>query len=66
LVARISLSSARTLSRLAREESGATAIEYGLIVALIFLVIIGGLSTFATNENAMYTRISNTIVGATR
>jgi pilus assembly protein Flp/PilA len=52
--------------RLARDESGATAIEYGLIVALIFLAIIGGLSTFATNENAMYTHISNTIAGAIR
>ena len=39
--------------------------EYGLIVGLIFLVIIGGLSAFATNENAMYTHISNTISGAT-
>jgi len=46
--------------------SGATAIEYGLIVALIFLAIIGGLSTFATNENAMYVHISNAIAGATR
>jgi pilus assembly protein Flp/PilA len=57
---------ARKLARLARDESGATAIEYGLIVALIFLAIIGGLSTFATNENVMYTHISNTIAGATR
>jgi pilus assembly protein Flp/PilA len=52
--------------RLARDESGATAIEYGLIVALIFLAIIGGLSTFATNENTMYTHISGTIANATR
>ncbi len=52
--------------RLTRDESGATAIEYGLIVALIFLAIIGGLSSFATNENAMYTHISNTIATATR
>jgi pilus assembly protein Flp/PilA len=60
------LTCARRLSRLAQDQSGATAIEYGLIVALIFLAIIGGLSTFATNENAMYTHISNTIAGATR
>jgi pilus assembly protein Flp/PilA len=62
LVARLSL----TGSRLARDESGTTAIEYGLIVSLIFLAIIGGLSLFATNENAMYTRISNAVSGATR
>lgn len=69
MAARLSLSTARTWSRLcvrlACDESGATAIEYGLIVSLIFLAILGGLSLFATNENAMYTRISNTIASAT-
>ena len=39
--------------------------EYGLIVACIFLAIVGGLSAFATNENAMYQYISTTISGAT-
>jgi pilus assembly protein Flp/PilA len=53
------------VARLGRDEAGATAIEYGLIVSLIFLAIIGGLSLFETNENAMYTHISNTIAGAT-
>jgi pilus assembly protein Flp/PilA len=53
-------------ARLGRDESGATAIEYGLIVSLIFLAIIGGLSLFAGNENAMYTHISDTISNATR
>ena len=59
------MSAARACLRLARDESGATAVEYGLIVALIFLAILGGLSTFATNETAMYSRVSNTIAGAT-
>jgi len=48
-----------------RDESGATAVEYGLIVTCIFLAILGGLSLFATNENAMYTHISNAIGSAT-
>ena len=61
LVARLSLIGAR----LGRDESGATAIEYGLIVSLIFLAIIGGASLFATNESNMYTRISNAVSGAT-
>ncbi len=39
--------------------------EYGLIVAFIFLAIIGGLSAFATNENAMYQKISSSVSGAT-
>jgi pilus assembly protein Flp/PilA len=62
LVARLSL----TLQRLGADRSGATAIEYGLIVAFIFLAIVGGLSTFASNENVMYTKISNAVVSATR
>ena len=53
-------------ARLARDESGATAIEYGLIVSLIFLAIISGMSLFATNENTMYVKISNAVSGATR
>ncbi|MFI4936697.1 MAG: Flp family type IVb pilin [Caulobacterales bacterium] len=38
--------------------------EYGLIIACMFLVIIGGLSLFATNETAMYANISNVIGNA--
>ena len=62
LVARLSL----TRARLAHDVSGATAIEYGLIVSLIFLAIIGGLSLFADNETAMYSHISAVVSNATR
>jgi pilus assembly protein Flp/PilA len=55
-----------TIGRIRRDDSGATAVEYGLIIACMFLVIIGGMSLFATNENAMYTHVSNAIAGATR
>lgn len=54
-----------SLQRLWKDDSGATAVEYGLIVACVTLAILGGLSLFAGNENAMYTRISTTIVSAT-
>lgn len=64
LVARLSVTANR-LAMLRAHEGGATAVEYGLIVGLIFLAIIGGLSLFATNENAMYTHISNAVGGAT-
>jgi len=33
----------RFISRFLRDDSGATAIEYGLICALVFLVIIGSM-----------------------
>ena len=37
--------------RLIDNESGATAIEYGLIVALIAVVIIGAVTTLGANLN---------------
>ncbi|MDW9416741.1 Flp family type IVb pilin [Sinorhizobium meliloti] len=35
-------------ARLMKDESGATAIEYGLIAALISVALIGGASTLGT------------------
>jgi pilus assembly protein Flp/PilA len=40
-----------TITRFFADESGATAIEYGLIVALIAVVIIGAVTTLGTNLN---------------
>jgi pilus assembly protein Flp/PilA len=45
-------------------QSGATAVEYGLIVTLIFLVIVGSVSTFASKATTMFTNISTTIGAA--
>ena len=39
------------VSRFSKDESGATAIEYGLIAALIAVVIIGALQLIGTNLN---------------
>ena len=39
----------RLLSRFAADESGATAIEYGLIAALIAVAIITALNSLSTN-----------------
>lgn len=47
------------LGSFAADESGATAIEYGLIVALIFLAILTSVNTFASNTNVMYSEISS-------
>jgi pilus assembly protein Flp/PilA len=43
----------------AKDESGATAIEYGLIAALISVVIIGVLSTIGTNLTSKFNEIAN-------
>ena len=42
-------------SRFIQNQSGATAIEYGLIVALIAVVIITAVSTLGSNLNASLT-----------
>ncbi|HWY61012.1 MAG TPA: Flp family type IVb pilin [Rhizomicrobium sp.] len=48
-------------SRFVRDESGATAIEYGLIAALIAVVIITGLTTVGTNLNAKFSSIATSL-----
>lgn len=40
------------------DRRGATAIEYGLIVSLIFLVIVTAVNSFASNATAMFTHIA--------
>jgi len=49
----------KSIARLLRDESGATAIEYGLIAALISVVIIGVLVTLGGNLNTKFTTISD-------
>jgi pilus assembly protein Flp/PilA len=49
------------LSRLVADESGATAIEYGLIVALIAVVIIGAVTTLGTNLNTSLSTAGSSI-----
>jgi pilus assembly protein Flp/PilA len=44
-------------ARFMKDESGATAIEYGLIAALISVAIIAGASTVGTRLGAMFGNI---------
>jgi pilus assembly protein Flp/PilA len=46
------------ISRFFRDESGATAIEYGLIAALIAVVIITGVTAVGTNLSSTFTTLS--------
>ncbi|MBM0206522.1 Flp family type IVb pilin [Micromonospora sp. STR1s_5] len=46
------------------DESGATAIEYGLIAALIAVVIIGALRTIGSNLNTSFTAIGTSLVSS--
>ena len=43
------------------DESGATAIEYGLIVALIAVVIVTAVTTLGTNLKATFTKVGTTV-----
>lgn len=49
------------LRTLCAEERGATAIEYGLIAALIVIAMMGGLSTLGGGANGMWGRIGDNV-----
>ena len=46
------------LKRFAKDQSGATAIEYGMIAGLISVVIIGTITTLGTKLNAKFNAIA--------
>jgi pilus assembly protein Flp/PilA len=49
------------ISRFVRDEAGATAIEYGLIAALIAVVIIGGVTAVGTGLSATFKSLSGSL-----
>jgi pilus assembly protein Flp/PilA len=53
----------RFIGKLLRDEDGATAIEYGLIAALISVVIITAVTAVGTKLSAVFNSIS-TALGA--
>jgi pilus assembly protein Flp/PilA len=53
-----------TFKHLIKDESGATAIEYGLIAALVAVVIIGVLTTVGNNLNDTFVEVRDGLQGA--
>jgi pilus assembly protein Flp/PilA len=51
----------RTLRRLLADQDGATAIEYGLIAALIVVAMVGALSSLGGGAMGMWTRINDEV-----
>jgi pilus assembly protein Flp/PilA len=51
-------------ARFMKDESGATAIEYGLIAALIAVAIIAGATTLGTALNDKFNEIGTKVKGA--
>ncbi|HEY0598953.1 MULTISPECIES: Flp family type IVb pilin [Brevundimonas] len=52
------------ISKFMSDESGATAIEYGLIAALIAVVIIAAVTALGTNISTQFGKVA-TAIGAT-
>ena len=53
------------VSKFTKDESGATAIEYGLIAALVAVAAIVGMTALGTSLNTIFTSVSTTLNNAT-
>ncbi|MEG3617957.1 Flp family type IVb pilin [Magnetovibrio sp. PR-2] len=51
----------KLMTRFKNDESGATAIEYGLIAALIAVVIISALTLLGTTLETKFNEVSNSL-----
>ncbi len=54
----------KVIRNLIKDESGATAIEYGLIAALVSVAAIGALTAMGDSLNTMFTAVSVALSGA--
>jgi pilus assembly protein Flp/PilA len=54
----------KLLKRLRKDESGATAIEYGLIAALLSVAIIGGATMIGEELDSTFNSIGGSLQGA--
>ncbi len=52
------------IKSLLRDESGATAIEYGLIAGLVSIAIIAALTLLGGNLSSLFSTIANTVAAA--
>lgn len=53
----------KLMKTLRKNEAGATAIEYGLIAALVSIVAIGALTTIGTNLTTTFTTVGTSLGG---
>ena len=53
------------VTRFIKDESGATAIEYGLIAALISVALIAGAKAIGTGLNTKFNAVADAVTGAT-
>jgi pilus assembly protein Flp/PilA len=50
------------LRRIMRDQKGATAVEYGLILALIVLAMLGAASNMAGGTTSLWAKVENKVV----
>ena len=55
----------RNFIRFAKDEDGATAIEYGLIAALVSVAAIGALTAMGNSLSTMFNTVSSALSSAT-
>ncbi len=53
----------KILTRIFEDQSGATAIEYGLIAALVSVAAIGVLTSLGTSLGSVYNTVTVTLTG---
>lgn len=53
-----------SLQKFSRDETGATAIEYGLIAALVSVAAIGALTTMGNSLQSLFGSVSNSLQNA--
>jgi pilus assembly protein Flp/PilA len=53
----------KNVMKFLKNKSGATAIEYGLIAALIAVAVIGGVTTLGQNANDTFTTVAAEMAG---
>jgi pilus assembly protein Flp/PilA len=51
----------KTIPRLLKDDAGATAIEYGLIAALISVVAIAAMTNVGTNLQTIFNTVANNL-----
>lgn len=54
----------RLVKKLGKDTKGATAIEYGLIAALVGVACIGALTTVGTNLKAVFQTVGSNLASA--
>ena len=54
----------RRLFKILKDEKAATAVEYGLILALIFLAMIAGITNFTDTTINMWNRVADQVSGS--